>query len=388
MATIEPYFLKDPKTDKYTVKRYMVRYRTPDRRPTKKRGFTNKREAEDWAAENTVKMNSGTWRPPSAGKITVNESAKAWLTVKKTTVAPKTVTAYEDAVERIRKIGTIGNTRISDVDHEVVEEWVSALSSYVVPSGKKMSPKTVRNTFAVLSGVMKRAVRDKKIPSNPCEGIQLPKVAAAEKIILSPTEVQAMADAAGDYSDMVRALAMAGLRWGELAGLQVQDVHLESERLHINRQITDNKGTLVHGPPKHDKHRRVPIVEPLKAILEKRIKGKARDELVFTTTGGGILRAGNARRDWFDQAAEVAGYPGMTPHELRHTFASVAISAGASVKALQQAMGHHSAAFTLDQYGHLFPDDLGGFANTMSRIFTPDCAHFVPTGEKQATTVN
>lgn len=375
MATIEPYETK-------SGRRYMVRYRTPDRRPTKKRGFTSKRAAQDWAAENTVKMNTGTWRPAAAGRITVNEAAQAWLEAKTPTVAPKTATAYEYAVERIKSIGAIGNTRLLDVDHETVEEWITAMSGHVVRGGEKMSPKTIRNTFAVLSGVMKRAVRDNRIPANPCEGAELPKIITADKTILTPAEVLTMAAAAGNYSDMVKALAMAGLRWGELAGLQVQDVDLEAQRLRVNRQITENKGRLIHGLPKHDKRRTVPIMAPLAEVLEPRIKGQGRDGLVFPTTSGRPLRPGNARRDWFDPAAEAAGYPGLTPHELRHTFASIAISSGANVKALQQALGHHSAAFTLDEYGHLFPDDLGGFVNTMGELFTGECAQNVPTDEK------
>ena len=376
MATIEAYETK-------AGKRYRVRYRTPDRRSTDKRGFTSKRAAEDWAAANTVAMNTGTWRPPAAGKITVNEAAQAWLNAKTPTVSPKTVTAYEQAVHRIETIGTIGRVRLTDVDHEVVEQWIIDLSRHTVRGGAAMSPKTIRNTFSVLSGVMKRAVRDKRIPSNPCEGVKLPKIPEGEQIILTPAEVATMAQAAGDYGDHVNALAMAGFRWGELAGLQVQDVDLEARRLRVNRQITENKGRLLKGPPKHDKRRTVPIMEPLADILRPRLQGKERDALVFPTTNGRPMRPGNARRDWFDAAAEVSGHPDLTPHDLRHTFASVAISAGANVKALQQALGHHSAAFTLDQYGHLFPDDLDSFVNTMSARFTGECGQNVGTDENQ-----
>lgn len=375
MATIEPYETK-------SGRRYMVRYRTPDRRPTKKRGFKTKRDAQDWAANNTVQMNTGTWRPAAAGKITVNEAAQAWLTAKSATVAPKTLTAYEQAVDRIKNIGTIGRVRLVDVDHEVVEQWIIDMSQQTVRGGKRMSPKTIRNTYSVLSGVMKRAIRDKRISANPCEGVDLPKTTSRDKTILSPADVAIMAAAAGDYSDHVNALAMAGLRWGELAGLQAQDVDLEKRRLRINRQITENKGKLIHGLPKHDKRRTVPIMEPLAVILEKRVDGKQRDALVFPTTAGAAMWPGNARRDWFDPAAEAAGYPGLTPHELRHTFASVAISAGANVKALQHALGHHSAAFTLDEYGHLFPDDLDSFTTAMSSRFAVSCAQNVPTNDE------
>lgn len=91
---------------------------------------------------------------------------------------------------------------------------------------------------------------------------------------------------------------------------------------------------------------------------------------MFTTTGGQALRASNSRRDWFNPAAAAAGFPDLTPHDLRHTFASTAISAGANILALQHALGHHSPAFTLSEYGHLYPDDMGAFINTMGTMFT------------------
>lgn len=375
MATIEPYETK-------AGRRYRVRYRTPDRKQTDKRGFRTKRDAQSWAAENTVALNTGTWRPAAAGKITVNAAAQAWLQAKTPNVSPKTVTAYEQAVKRIETVGTIGATRLVNVDHEVVEQWITDLSAHTVRDGVAMSPKTVRNTFSVLSSIMKRAVRDKRIPSNPCEGAELPKIIDKEQIILSPADVARMAGAAGDYADHVNALAMTGLRWGELAGLQVRDVDLAARRIRVNRQITENKGRLIEGPPKHDRRRTVPIVEPLATVLGERLEGKAGDELVFPTASGRAMRPGNARRDWFDAAATAAGYPELTPHDLRHTFASVAISAGANVKALQQALGHHSAAFTLDEYGHLFPDDLDSFVNTMTAKFTDECGQKVGTDEK------
>lgn len=370
MATIEPYFLKHPKTGEQTVKRYRVRYRTPDRRPTDKRGFKTKEDARNWAALNTVNMIKGDWRPASAGRTTVGEQADEWLKLKISNVAPKTATAYEQAVSRIKTVGTLGATPLSNVKHSVIEKWVGDMSQHVVKGGAKMAPKTIQNTFSVLSSIMKRAVRDNLISSNPCEGVQLPKVQSADQVILTPAEVSIMADAAGNYSDMVNALAMAGLRWGELVGLQVQDVDLPGQRLMINRQITEDKGRLIHGLPKHDKRRKVPLLPPLATIMAKRIQDKGRDDLVFSTPGGQALRASNSRRDWFNPAAAVAKFPNLTPHDLRHTFASTAISAGANILALQQALGHHSPAFTLSEYGHLYPDDMSAFINVMGDMFT------------------
>ena len=81
-----------------------------------------------------------------------------------------------------------------------------------------------------------------------------------------------------------------------------------------------------------------------------------------------MLRNRNARRDWFDAAAAAIGEPGLTPHELRHTAAPLAVSAGANVKAVQRMLGHASAAMTLDRYADLFDDDLDAVAERLDAV--------------------
>lgn len=86
---------------------------------------------------------------------------------------------------------------------------------------------------------------------------------------------------------------------------------------------------------------------------------------MFTTVNGDVLRNRNARRSWFDRAATAIGQEGLTPHELRHTAASLAVSSGANVKAVQRMLGHASAAMTLDIYADLFDSDLDAVADRL-----------------------
>ena len=86
---------------------------------------------------------------------------------------------------------------------------------------------------------------------------------------------------------------------------------------------------------------------------------------MFTSPDGGPLRVNNFRTRYFDRAAARAGLPGLTPHELRHTAASLAVSAGANVKAVQRLLGHASASMTLDVYSGLFDDDLEAVADLL-----------------------
>ena len=92
---------------------------------------------------------------------------------------------------------------------------------------------------------------------------------------------------------------------------------------------------------------------------------KHREEYVFNSPNGGMLRPPSSQAGWFDRAVKQSGLPRLSPHDLRHTTASLAVQAGANVKALQRMLGHASAAMTLDRYADLFDEDLIGVADAL-----------------------
>ena len=114
---------------------------------------------------------------------------------------------------------------------------------------------------------------------------------------------------------------------------------------------------------KRDRH--VPVPGP----VWERLKDELPDDpnaLVFPSRKGGYLTLGECR--WaFDNACKAVGIEGLVPHGLRHTTASLAISAGANVKVVQRLLGHATAAMTLDRYGHLLSDDLAGVADALGK---------------------
>ncbi|MFE9652476.1 tyrosine-type recombinase/integrase [Micromonospora sp. NPDC006431] len=97
-------------------------------------------------------------------------------------------------------------------------------------------------------------------------------------------------------------------------------------------------------------------------------------------SAGEVLRNNNFRRRVSDRAAESIGGTGLTPHELRHTAASLAVAKGANVKAVQRMLGHASAAMTLDMYADLFEDDLDQVADRLDRAAARAAADSVRTG--------
>ncbi len=115
-----------------------------------------------------------------------------------------------------------------------------------------------------------------------------------------------------------------------------------------------------------------------------RCLGNGADDLVFTAPKGGAIRLRNFRRTVFNPATEAVGLSDMTPHDLRDTAASIAISAGANVKQVQNMLGHASAAMTLDVYAGLFEGELTALADPIDSA----PADYLPTGRRQMRPVS
>jgi integrase len=169
--------------------------------------------------------------------------------------------------------------------------------------------------------------------------------------------------------EVVRFLAYTGLRSGEMAALRVQDFDMLRRRVNVSRSFTE-VGKLQFRPTKTGERRSVPFPASLADELSALMVGKAREDLVFTSERGAVLRGSTYRPRVFNGAVEKCRkadetFPDITPHDLRHTAASLAISAGANVKAVQRMLGHAKASMTLDVYADLFDDDLDVVADRL-----------------------
>jgi integrase len=196
--------------------------------------------------------------------------------------------------------------------------------------------------------------------------VKLPKRQHADRGYLSHVQVSALAAALERDAEVVRLLAFTGLRWGEMAALRVLDCDMLRRRENVSRSVTESGG-LVWSTPKTHERRSVPFPAVLADELAALMVGKGRDELVFTDMRGGVLRNSNWRARVFAPAVKKCqkadeSFPTITPHDLRHTAASLAISAGANVKAVQRMLGHAKASMTLDVYADLFDTDLDAVA--------------------------
>ena len=266
---------------------------------------------------------------------------------------------------------------LSAIGHEDVQSWVADLVA------KGLSGAHVRKIVGVVfGGVLGLAVRANRLPANPAAGVEMPRAKSKPKRYLTADQVEIMAAAAAtlpagrprlasnasfaQYRLVVFILAYCGLRWSEVAALRIGAVDLTTRRITVSAAVVEVDGTgLVWDTPKSHEARWVSIPRFLVDDLQDHVGKRQPEELLFRSPDGSVMRNRKARRAWFNGAAATAGVAGLTPHELRHTAASLAVSAGANVKAVQRMLGHASAAMTLDLYADLFDDDLEAVAERL-----------------------
>ena len=352
MATVEPY-------ETAAGKRYRVRYRKPDHLQTTKRGFRTKREAELFLASIEVSIARGEFLDPTAARETIGVLGQNWIQLQ-SHLKPSSRRPIEIAW-RVHVEPRWGRTAVSAVRHSDVQTWVTELASM-------RGATTVLRAFGVLAAILDVAVRDKRLSSNPARGVNLPRKVKRAHTYLTHEQVAALARESGDKSTLVLVLAYTGLRWGEAVGLRVKDLDVARRRINVTVNAVEVGDQIEVGTPKTHKRRSVPFPAGLTVPLVGLCVGKSPDDLLFADRSGGHLRrtrTDQSSRGWFSQAVRHAGVPNLTPHDLRHTAASLAVQAGANVKAVQRMLGHASAAMTLDVYAELFDDDLDAVAERL-----------------------
>jgi integrase len=229
--------------------------------------------------------------------------------------------------------------------------------------------------------VFRAAVDDRIIAESPCRSITLPEVQPERVTPLTVEQVQALAAAAEPewLSAFIVFGAGTGLRFGELLGLQPKHVPFPGRLVTVEQQLRP-RGRVT--PPKSAASRRVvPVPAFAYAAIGGVIKGRS-EGFVFERDGEPISHWA-CYRAW-RKAREKAGLPeGITPHALRHHYASVLIDGGESVKVVQARLGHASAIETLRTYAHLFPSSEDRTRTVVERAWAQTAADSTRTGDDE-----
>jgi integrase len=338
---------------------YAVRYRKPDGKLTWRRGFGTKHRAEAFAAAVEVDKMTGTYVAPQLGRAKVAELAPEWLARKRQATAPSHYRMLESAW-RVHVGPVWGQASVAGIDAGAVEGWIAAMSA----AGAGAT--TVLRAHGVLSGILAMAVKSRRLAINPAKGVDnLPRKTTRRHVYLTADDVDRLAEAAGPHRALVLVLAYCGLRWGEAIALRVADVEFLRRRLTVSENAVQISVDHAVGPTKAYKARSVPVAGFVLDELSAQCAGKTPSDLVFAARDGGYLPRPKSSNGWFTRAVKDAGVQAITPHDLRHTCASLAVSAGVNVLALQRMLGHTSAKMTLDTYADLFDDDLDAVATVL-----------------------
>jgi integrase len=358
--------MRDERSAVYgAVKRWRVRWVDESGKEHTK-VFDRKPDAQTYVNGLTADVQRGEYVDPRKSAETFRSVAEAWMLTKNQR-KPKTIAGYRSLLDTI-VLPEWGDASLKSINYEVYSAWLSSLAIDGSQKGTGLSASRITQAHQLVGAVLKYAMRTGKIAKNVALEIKrsedLPQQTERERRYLSHTELLALARATGRFEILTLVLGYCGLRFGEAAALRRK--HLGERELTIRASATHVTGKgIVESTTKTKRVRQVPVPGP----VWDRLKNELPDDpnaLVFPRQRGGLLPIEEYRRV-FDKGCVEVGIEGLVPHGLRHTTASLAISAGANVKVVQRMLGHATAAMTLDLYAHLLDDDLSGVAEALGK---------------------
>ena len=252
----------------------------------------------------------------------------------------------------------------------LAEGRVERIEAQKQPKG--LSAKTVRNIHQIISSALKLANEQRLIAHNPADGCALPKAERKEMQTLPVEQLTSFlreAKDSGVYELYYLDLA-TGLRRGELLGLKWTDVDLDRGVLKIQRAISRQNGKVVEAPLKtKNAYRTLPLSADAIDVLMQQRRKTGNSEWVFPSPTGGPMSPDSVLH-MLHRVLKRAGLPKVRFHDLRHTFATLALQNGVDVKTVSGVLGHFSAGFTLDTYAHVTTSAKREAAKTMGNLLS------------------
>ena len=350
-----------------------------------------KREAQAYLAKMTNKRNEGVIS--DSGRVTVKEHMETWLeTVVKNRVREKTYLDYKDRV-RLYISPVIGNLKLDKLKPELIQIMYNDMLE------RNLSPRTIRYTHTILSNSLKQAVRWNRIYRNPAELVDLPRQEKKEMQALSQEQVRAFMDVIiySPWKAFYSLLLDSGMRPGEALGLKWNDIDFDNKRVTVNRALTrirkDSAPELyllriilnikcwkLEEPKTKRSRRTIPLTKQVIKDLrehettQKTQKLKAKpgtyfdQGFVFAASNGEPMDQHHLYNRYFKPLLVKAKLPAIRLYDIRHTCASLLLSAGVNPKIVSERLGHASIVLTLDTYSHVLPDMQQGATEKLEGI--------------------
>lgn len=326
-------------------------------------GKTQKEVAQKLKAA-TASIDAGTYTAPS--KMTVGEWLDIWSGDYLGGVKPFTVASYEGQIKNHIK-PALGAVKLEALNAHTIQSFYNKLGKE--HDGKPgLSPKTVKNVHGVLHKALQQAVAIGYIRFNPTDACTLPRMQKREIKPLDEEQSKSFLKAIQGHrmEDLFTITLFTGMREGEVLGLTWDNVDFDRGTIFINKQLQREKkkgGLYIFASLKNDKARTITpapwVMQLLRAHRgrqnEQRLgAGKLWENsgLVFTDELGHHLAIHTVYKE-FKAVVAAIGCPDARFHDLRHSYAVAAIRSGDDIKTVQGNLGHATAAFTLDVYGHV-----------------------------------
>ncbi len=318
---------------------------------------------------------------PPTRRETVAQLLSRWDSdVLSTQVKPLARENYRAVAER-HIVPTLGRTQVSNLTVADVQHLLAAKLVGTLEGSRPLSVSTVRRIRSVLAQALNECVVEGTLSRNVAALTKPPKSERAEGRTLTPDQARALLAAMDDHrlGALFALMLSTGLRRGEALGLRWADIDLSRGIVVVRRQLQRVSGELVTNDVKTSKSRRaVNVAPPVVKLLEAHKVAQAKDRLacrdawqeteyVFTTQLGTPLDPRNIHRD-FQTICIKAGVGKWHPHELRHSAASLMLSAGVPLQVVSDVLGHSSIRMTADVYGHILQPQREDAASALAGV--------------------
>ena len=330
-------------------------------------GKTQKEVAQK-LKELTAALDAGTYIAPN--KMTVAQWLDIWQAEYLANVKPSTVSSYEATIRNHLKPG-IGAIRLDALTTHDIQEFYNPLRS-PTEKRKALSSKTIKNIHGILHHALQQAMLNNYIRTNPANACVLPKVTKKKVKPMNEHQISDFLKAikGHKYENMFLVALFTGIREGEVCGLQWECVDFDNGTILIDKQLQSLRGK-VRGdrekyaliPTKNGKERTITAAPFIMNLLwkTKRAQDANRKDfgsdfqengLVFTDEIGTRITPQALYRA-FKLVVTELNMKDVRFHDLRHSYAVVSLKSGDDVKTVQENLGHATASFTLDTYGHV-----------------------------------
>ena len=311
------------------------------------------------------------------GQYTVGQWMDVWFeNYAKIKVRPSSHQTYRGYIENHIKpnIGSIPLNKLTSLELQKLYKKllgngrVERIESKKQPKG--LSAKTVRNINQIICSALNLAIEQRLILTNPADACALPKLEHREMKTLPVEQLTSFLREAKESGvfEMYYIELATGLRRGELLGLKWSDIDLEHGSLRVQRQIARIDGEIVEAPLKtKNAYRTLPLSADAIDVLKTQKKKCGNSQYVFPSPTGGPISPDSVLH-MLHRVLKRAGLPKVRFHDLRHTFATLALQNGVDIKTVSGMLGHFSAGFTLDTYAHVTTSAQKEAANTMGGV--------------------